>query len=315
MASRMDKYYNDSEFNPVAAGGRVSKNSQLYKDLYNNRTYTKFTNIENNAINLSNIDTTNNNNRRSTSNKARNFYENNVSKSSQKIDNVTYLKILEDDTKDKIYNVNDVMEMAKKNRTLEDEEEKKRRLKSVEYSILSDLSQEKLKEYRDKKEKGISKDEEENLEELIHTITSKSLRKKIDDELLKDLLPLDEDETIISKEMLDELEKEDNKEIIIDDNLDIKNEDEDTKDIEDDDKDTANKLDTTSELEKTIDKSFYTRSMDLKKEDLIFENDDNELDESFIDEKGSSIGKIIGIALLVLFVVGVVIYILHRFVQ
>lgn len=53
-----------------------------------------------------------------------------------------------------------------------------------------------MAEYRENKKK-MSKDEEENLEELIHTITSNSLRKKIDDELLSDLLPTEEDETII----------------------------------------------------------------------------------------------------------------------
>ena len=54
-----------------------------------------------------------------------------------------------------IGNVNDVLELARKNRSALDEEEKKRKIKSVEYSILSDLSQEKIKEYHEKKEKGI----------------------------------------------------------------------------------------------------------------------------------------------------------------
>lgn len=294
MPSRMDRYYENSEFDPVASGGRTSKNSQLYKELYNNKIYTEFTDIDKeDVINLgSPINSLNNNGSRNTSNRISNFYSNNINTGETKSNNVTYRKILEEDNKDKVYNINDAIEIAKKNRTLEDEEEKKRRLKSVEYSILSDLSQEKLKEYHDKKEKGISKDEEENLEELIHTITSNSLRKKIDDELLKDLMPEDENETIISEEMLDEI-KENSK-------------------IED-----TNKIETTSELEKNIDKSFYTRSMDLKKEDLIFEKDETEddLDISFMDKKEKSIGRTIAIIMLVLLVVGLLIFILHRFVQ
>ena len=184
------------------------------------------------------------------------------------------------------------MDMARKNRTEEDEEEKKKKIKSAEYSILSDLSQEKLKEYRERKEKGISKEEEEELDELIHTITSKSLRKKIDDELFNDLLPDSEDEETVSRDLL-----------------------EDIKDAKlDDDKTefTKEQVENTADLENGLDKSFYTRSMDLKREDLILHDDEEEMDDTF-EEKNTSILKIILIVLIITIMVGAVGYFVFKY--
>ena len=149
----------------------------------------------------------------------------------------------------------------------------------------------------------MSKDEEENLEELIHTITSNSLRKKIDDELLSDLLPTEEDETIISKELLESIE--DTEDIALE-----KNKVNEDSDKEDSDKEDFLK-DTTNEME--IDRSFYTKSMDLSKEDFEIDDDDSD-DDSFLEESKMSTTKKIFLVCFIVLVIAIVGYIVYRFI-
>ena len=278
MASRMDRYRENSN----DSISRLSKNEILYKEISNNKTYTEFTDIDND--NVYEIDSLNEqiNKRRSNTNRKSIFRDDEINSNtrSQNIKPITY--------EERNYNINDILEEAKKNRSEMDEEEKKRKIKSVEYSILSDLSQEKLKDYHEKKESGMTQAEEDNLEELIHTITSNSLRKKIDDELLNELLPDKEDETLVSNEMLEEIKR-------------IK--DEETKPLPEVESDE-------------LDDSFYTRSMDLRKEDLIAKTEaiiDEEIDESFKEGKGSII-KNIAIIMLVILVIGIIGYIIYKFI-
>lgn len=289
MSSRMDRYNQVSR----DISSRTTKNQQLYKELYSNKTYTEFTNIDKDNVIELNTNIKEPMNRRSNISRTRMFYEDIKNKDNSRESlgmNSSYQRILED-SMEKSYNINDILELAKKNRTSLNEEEKQRKIKSAEYNILSDLSQEKLREYHEKKEKGITRDEEENIEELIHTITSNSLRKKIDDQLLDDLLPQNESDTLISKTLLEEIENG---------RVD---------DIEDDTKDQTS---TTAELEKGLDKSFYTRSMDLKKEDLIVSEDEDSADTSFEEEKEGPLRVIVGI-LLILIVLGIVGFIFYKY--
>lgn len=289
MTSRMDRY------NQTARGisSRTIKNQQLYKELYSNKTYTEFTDIEKDNVMEINVNSEKTPmNRRSDASRTKMFYEkNNNDNTKDRLSiNSSYQRIFETD-EEKSYNINDILEFARKNRTDIDEAEKKRKIKSAEYSILSDLSQEKLKEFQEKKEKGISKNDEENIEELIHTITSNSLRKKIDDQLLDDLLPKDENDTLISKNLLEEIENGK---------------------IDDIDDDTKEQVENTADLEKGLDKSFYTRSMDLKREDLILKSDEDEQDTSFDEEKEGPLKIIVGI-LLIMMVLAVVGYIFYKY--
>jgi len=278
MPSRMDRY--DSENTDI--GSRTNKNQQLYKELYSNKTYTEFTdNVKDNIVDLTN-ESNKNSNKRSDFRKTRLYYGNDSidNKNSIKQINNIYKDILNNDVENKNYNINDIIEDAKKNRKEDNEEEKQKKIKSAEYSILNDLSKEKLKQYRDNKQKGITKEEEENLEELINTITSNSLRKRIDDELLSDLLPEDDLEKTSTK-LLEELAEGIPDEI---------------------DDDTQNEIETTADLEKGLDRSFFTRSMDLKREDLILKNDEEELDDSFTD-KTSIVKKV----LIILVIIGILV--------
>lgn len=286
MPSRMDKYKEESKVEPTIT--RSQKNEQLYKDIYTNRRYTEIGNLEKDNI----VDITSALNRRNSSRSE--FQQKRILYEDGFINDEIPVKeeiIEEDDEKVKSYNINEILEEARKNRNIDSEQEKQRKIKSAEYSILSDLSQEKLKEYQERKERPLSKNDEENLEDLIHTITSNSLRKKIDDGLLTDLMPETDEEPVISQEFLQSLDIEDVKK------------DEDTKELT---------------LDTTIDRSFYTRSMDLKKEDILPSLDDEEIDEetdeSFEDDMKLPAWKLVLIILSVALVLGVLTYVLIRFI-
>ena len=145
-------------------------------------------------------------------------------------------------------------------------------------------NKEKLKQFQDKKQKGITKEEEENLEDLINTITSNSLRKKIDNELLADLLPEEGEKT--STKLLEEL----------------------ADGIPDEIDDDPKEDDDTEDLQKGLDRSFFTRSLDLRKEDLILDEEE-EMEDSFND-KSNVVIKIM-IVLLIIAILAIIGYIIY----
>ena len=86
----------------------------------------------------------------------------------------------------KVFDVNSILEEAKRNRTEVDELEKKRKLKNEEYNVLSNLN----KKYIMQKDKLNKELEDEGLQELIDTITSSTLTSDIkNQELFGDLMP------------------------------------------------------------------------------------------------------------------------------
>ena len=120
----------------------------------------------------------------------------------------------------------------------------------------AEKSLEKLKEETKLRQKPIENEEE--LEELIHTITSKELREEIDkresnentNTLLGDLMATNVNEEVL-KPIATKIENSK---------------------IEDDSKKIDKVKEKTIALKDEIDKSFYTKSLDLSEED--FENDD-----------------------------------------
>lgn len=283
MASRMDKYNEIENNSTKTSQSRLSKNEKLYEQLYTNKVFTEFNNSNfDNVIELNSVSNNEIVNKREEYQKIRTAMNSNNEYNDINYNDYSTNTKKEEINIEKNYNINDVLENAKKNRTEIDEDERKRHQKSVEYSILSDLSQEKVKEYHENKQKKLTKDEEENLEELIHTITSNSLRKKIDDELLSDLLPTEESETLVSQELFDKIEE-----------------------IEFKTRDLRQELE-----EEKMDQSFYTKSMDLSNEDFEVEEEDY----SFIDEKKKSVFSKIMFILLILSVISIVIYVIYRFI-
>ena len=263
MKSRLDRY-NDNK--PKDTVSRLSKNRNLYDDLNNKIGFEELVNFDTQTR----IELTSLNNTR----KNRESYH-------QLKD---YQGFIVDDSKEqampipkeeeKVFDINSILEEARKNRTDTDELEKKRKLKDEEYNILSDLN----KKYLSKEKYETKKDEYEGLEELINTITSKTLvsdikkeEEKEDVDLLSDLVATSVDLQVRSPYEYEKTET----------NI-VNTEVEEKEEVDDDEK-------------KDIDDSFYTRSMDLSEYDF----------EEIIEGK-TSVKKVLLIALVVIILLAII---------
>lgn len=268
MASRMEKYKQENEVKSKIVDSRSSKNKDLYDDFYNNASYTEFVDVKSsNFVELGSV-------------KKDSVSRENYHKTREFKDLFSNNEIKEEEIKEvrefkhRDYDFNKVIEEAKKNREVDYELEKKRKLKVHEYDILSDLSEEKLRLYKEKK-KEMAREEKDDLEELINTITSKTLKAEVDDigiDLMDDLMPSSVEETIIDESL--------SKEIL-------------------------EKYNYTKEVKQVdeIDHSFYTKSMDLSKEDFEIQ------DTSFVEEKNSLVVlKLVltVIALIILIIISII---------
>lgn len=240
MASRMQRYEENSE--NKGARTRTSRNQELYQDLGKTEKYTTFTDVSKiEAIDLE--EAKRNYHTRQGYHQAReyNFFEEEKPKVRKELDEFNYLYPKEEK---KSYNLNEVLSEAKRQRE-KDDLERKRKLHNEKYNIL-ESSQEDLEKFKKEVKKTIKPVEnEEELEELIHTITSKELREKIDKEKETSLLS-----DLMATSNLDEVveavpEKTETQHKI----EPIKKEEDKTKPLE-------------------IDKSFYTKSLDLTEEDF-----------------------------------------------
>lgn len=285
MASRMERYTNNQDNRPTS---RLERNKKVYEDLYTNVGYTQFTKLDSNVVDLSSSSSFDEQTGR------REQYQRNrevspfisTTESFTMTDN-HYEEELDSFDNEKVYDINEVLKEAKKNREHPDELEKRRKLRTTEYNILAELNSEKIKEYKEKKKEVLTEEEEEQLEELIHTITSNTMRQDINQQLLNDLMPTNMDETVIDENMSAELSDKIQKDMLSEETSFPKTDDNDEQKTE----------------AITLDESFYTKSMDLSKEDL--ESDDSE-DELFDDvaPKRSKIVKIfIVLAMLVILIV------------
>ena len=240
VASRMQRYEENSE--NKGARTRTSRNQELYQDLGKTEKYTTFTDVSKiEAIDLE--EAKRNYHTRQGYHQAReyNFFEEEKPKVRKELDEFNYLYPKEEK---KSYNLNEVLSEAKRQRE-KDDLKKKRKLHNEKYNIL-ESSQEDLEKFKKEVKKTIKPVEnEEELEELIHTITSKELREKIDKEKETSLLS-----DLMATSNLDEVveavpEKTETQPKI----EPIKKEEDKTKPLE-------------------IDKSFYTKSLDLTEEDF-----------------------------------------------
>lgn len=185
---------------------------------------------------------------------------------------------------EKVYDINSILEEAKKNRVIPDELEKKRKLQNVEYSILNDLSQ----KYVNKKEKLDEDLEKEGIRELIDTITSHNLVSELsdieseedssDDDLMSDLLATN---TMNAIEGIS-LEEDIAKDILIKE-TDKEEETDEDKVIEDDER---------------LVNSFYTRSMDLSEHDF-------ELRDEIVEDNKEKRKILILVILIILVIIAI----------
>ena len=306
---RMDRY---SENTNTSASSRINKNQELYQNFSTNSIYTNITDVTNaNAYEI-------NNNR--TSHTTREEYQNlrkfqdvePLPRSKKELEDVNYLYQRKEN---KVYDINSVLEEARKNKE-KDALEEKRKLKNNAYNILSGSNKKKLEEYREEKKKRLTTPEEEEIRELIDTIASKTLAGEIDKEtsvdLLSDLMatnvldkvdPQKVDEPTITEvvEVTEEVVKDDDEKI--DEKLSLSKEILDKEQVKKLNDTTTGNLSIKEQFEKK-DNDFYTRSMDLSDKDF-------NLSDDFKDKQLPLIVKIL-IFLLVIAVVAATVYFVHQ---
>ena len=250
---RMDRY-NDTDDNSISS---LEKNQELYQNFSHNTVYTNVKDIIDS--NTYEIDP-----RKMTSQTTREDYQ-----KLQKYQGINFRlkekKELEEfnyfypKRENKIYDINSVLEEARKARQGNDEQDERRKLKNDAYNILTGISKKELEEYREEKRKRMLTPEEEEIRELIDTIASKTLAGEIDKatsiNLLSDLMAtsvMDKVGGMEEEASTNEIESKEEKQIL------------NTKDIEMI-KETGY---TTKEMEEEKDNDFYTKSMDLSDKDF-----------------------------------------------
>lgn len=317
--SRMDRY-NDT--NRVK---RSEKNQELYQDVARNPKYTNIAEVTN--LNAYEIGSNDNSKSRSSYQQMKKYRgEETTPRVKKELEDFKFLY----QTKDKkSYDINTVLEEARKNRIEKDELEEKRKLKYTSYNILAGVNLEELIKYREEKKQRAMTPEEEGIRELVDTIASKTLAGEIDKEttvdLLSDLMATNMFDKVAPQEEITSEENNDQTiekleltlgatlESIYSNNDRPKKEDNDNDDEEETDEDeTEDSLPSVTNLDekeytddnsKEIDDSFYTKSMDLSEEDFEMAND--------FKEKGLPLPVKILITLLIIIVIAVAAYFIY----
>ncbi len=269
MDRRSDRY-NDSNDNGKSTRTRVNKNKILYDEINNKigieeiPTYEQSEEINLSALDLDNL-------KRGDYQKVKD-YKDLIDEPDSKPD----LETPKEEKKKKNYDINKVLEEAKKNRE-QDELEGKRSIKGEDYNILNSLNKKYLYQ------KGFSEEDTQELKELIDTITSKTMVDDIKDEEEKELLS-----ELLATTIDIKLEKELSKTQI--DQLASQSFEEEQEDGTD---------------------TFYSKSLEFTAGDLL-SDDEEQKEEKVSDEdeepnEGNG-AKILFISLLLLIVIGIVIY-------
>lgn len=269
MEKRSDRY-NQSQDVPQI-NSRVKKNKYLYDELNSKIGYEEIsvantdTQIDLSSLNLEKPN-------REDYQKIKEY------KTLLKDNSIDKVEIEKKEIKPKVFDINKVLEEAKKNRKEEDELEKKRNLKEEDYNVLSSLN----KKYLHKKD--FSEKDSDELKELIDTITSKTLVNEIKDEE--------------EKELLSEL---------LATTIDVKLE----KELSTAEINSLYENKESSVSDENADNSFYTHSMELNKDDLIDEpEEDNENND--ISERKNNGFKIFTIIIILIILIIVVTYFLLK---
>ena len=260
MDSRMSKYDSNDLSN-----SRLKRNAELYKEI-NDAEIDGF-NINSNAAVIGNqeqeIDI------EKIKKILDNRYNSTIKRKSIKLENVQEKPVV-DNSPTKEYDLNVVLEKAKDGKEESYEEARAKKLRNTQFDILKNLNID--------EEDSEDNNQEEELQELINTITmneTKNMEKPINDDLdlLSDLKG-DENTEVIEglKEQIEILEKEEGKE------------------EKQPEKDNTTKLD----------KSFYTTTSMFSKNDFS--------DSDFDDEKISIWIKLLVVLLVIVFIVGVFLF-------
>ncbi len=270
----MDRYQDEKQNATSNKMSRLSRNEALYQDLGSTMKYTTIAR-EIPAISLDQVKQSAKT--REGYHQAKEYGNLFLEEERESKRELQALNSLYDLSDARVYDINHILEQAKKERTSIDEKEKKRNLKNEKYNILTSIN-EKERASLKQKAKPIVEEEEEEIQELINTITSHNLRKEIEDAKKDDL----ENDDLLSDLMATSVQ--DKIEAPIKETIEEK----ELKGIED------------KRLIKDMDSSFYTRSMDLSDKDFDMEE---EMDEEMKESKGFLIFKIFLLLLLMAVVI------------
>ncbi len=295
---RMDRYKDEN----TTTEKRFDKNKELYQDT------TKYTNI----TDVTNANVYEINSISDTKPSRENYHqlkkyktEKNVPKVKKELDDFKYL--YQRNSK-KVYDINSVLEDARKNKKEQDELDEKRKLKHTSYNVLAGVNLEELMKYREEKKNREMTEEEQGIRELVDTIASKTLAGELDKEqtvdLLSDLMATNMLDKVESPDKMDEDKKEDKEE-----SLDLSKELENVAPNEEISVDDIKELDekqedTNGTKLKNADTDFYTRSMDLSEEDF-------DMDGEFADKGLPFIVKFI-LFILFIAIVAVAAYFIYQ---
>ena len=276
---RMDRYKDED----VKLQSRTDKNQELYQNVSNNVVYTNITDVTNAntfEINPSQINDSKRTTRESYQQMRKYQNMEPTPRIKKELEDFNYLY---QGKENKVYDINSVLEEARKNRDGQDEKEAKRKLKNKAYNILTDINKGELEKYREEKRKRMLTPEEDEIRELIDTIASKTLAGEIDKatsvNLLSDLMATSSFDKVDGSE---EIETEKTVKI------EKKTEDEDdktkqtteesitiTKTTQIENVEDKEEIEETGPL-KGKDTDFYTRSMDLSDKDFNMSDDFSE---------------------------------------
>lgn len=310
---RMDRYNEDNN-NRVS---RIDRNKNLYQDFSMNAIYTNITDVTNsNAYEIKPNTDSNSRTTRETYQQLREYQDVELPKEKKELEDVNYLKERQEN---KIYDINSVLENARKNREEIDELDEKRKLKNNAYNILSGKNRKELEKYREERKKRLATPEEEEIRELIDTIASKTLAGEIDKETTVDLLS-----DLMATSVLDKVdgsgemekvtttheitkvdgEKVEEKLKVTAETVEQKEETNALSDTSDITTEASIKEETKQKIDKSKDPDFYTRSMDLSDKDF-------DMSDDFKEDK-VPLGLKIIIFILIIIIVGIAAYIIHQ---
>lgn len=181
MKSRMEKYYNNQEVEPLS---RASKNANLYKEV-------NTTNLEEFNLN-SNVSILGDNTPNIEIDKVQQILEQKYHKEPQQKINIPSTDEIEtlDLNETREYDINAILNKAKETKKVDYEVERLKKLRNTQYDILNNLDLNPKKEVDEE-----VTTEQAKLMDLINTITSKEMANKIKEEVKKqdegELDPLD----------------------------------------------------------------------------------------------------------------------------
>lgn len=295
MARRMDRYNNLVDNEPK----RLSKNQELYKNIGTNKKYTNFVDVRKSNAYL--IDEANYNNYTRENYQHLKEYTNITPKTRVRREFDDFNHIYNTD-KNRVYDINSVLEKAKENRVNSDQEVI-RKLKNTNYNILAALNPEELEKYRQEKKNRLKSDDD--IKELIDTMISKTLAGEISKEtgvdLLSDLMATNVFDRIdSSKEKENTQVEKENKEERKDISKDEISQEKIKKIQEESKKETNVK---NNEMMRDLDQSFYTKSMDLSDKDFFIDDE---------EEKHFPLILKIIIFIVILILIGVGVYFLYK---